>query len=176
MEVLARVAEAAPPTTRPEAAIPEGCRRETEIDEYGFEIEVVVCDPDPTSTTTPDSGGTTSTTAAVPESTVASTIPAEPLPLAGWPGSDHARALMTALREVIVGQTGCEQPGSLIELATLAANAPTEIRDPLQGAVADLQRMAEICDSDVRRWRDALEAALNDLDAVADILEAAAGE
>jgi len=135
-----------------EVAVPEGCHLVIEMDEYGFETEIVACDQVPGTTPPGDDG------VVAPE-------------LSTWGGSVDARSVARNLRRVLVEQTGCHNPQDLIALANLVDAAPTEIRAHLQAAVADLNQSADLCNVDVAGWRQALQAALDDLEGVIAVLE-----
>jgi hypothetical protein len=154
-----------------EIEVPEGCRLEIELDEYGFETELVVCD-DPAETTAPAGEAT-----GEPETTIApeTTEPSEPPALADWAGSAEARNLARRLRRVLIEQSGCQSSQELILLEADVEAAPTEIRQPLLDAVAALWRSAESCNVDAEAWRAATEEALDRLEQVAVILEEGAG-
>lgn len=157
-----------------EVVVPEGCRLAIETDEYGFETEFVVCDDEPPATTTtsgeaPPGGEEPATSTIV----TTSTVPAE---LSTWGGSEDARNVARNLRRVLVEQTGCHSPQDLIALENLAATSPAEIRSPLQAAVADLKRSADLCNVDVIGWHQALGAALDDLEDVIAVFEEAGNE
>jgi len=174
-EVLARVDAVLGEDARPEPGaveVPEGCRLVIELDEYGFETELVVCDEPPEQSTTVPSG----TVPGEPGGTTTSNPPDQAPDMAAWVGSQEARDLARRLRPVLIGQSGCEGPHDLIALTNQAAAAPAEIRAPLQEAVAALAQSAHLCNVDVAGWQAATETALDHLEQVIEILgEVSAG-
>jgi hypothetical protein len=175
-EVLARVDAVLGEDAGPEpgaAEVPEGCRLVIELDEYGFETELVVCEEPAEPSTTVPSG----TVPGEPGETTTSSPPDEAPDMAAWVGSQKARDLARRLRPVLIGQSGCAGPHDLIALTNQAAAAPDEIRAPLQEAVAALARSAHLCNVDVAGWQAATETALDHLEQVLEILgDEAAGD
>jgi len=136
--------------------VPEGCSLVVEVDEYGFEVEIVRCPDTVTETPEPDTGGPTDE---VTEYTVAT---GEDLPLREWLGSIDARNLARRIRNGLIMQTGCS--GDLTELReadSLAAAAPDEVRAPLLEAIAAMERSAIACNTDLDVWLGELNAALD---------------
>jgi len=171
IEVLARVDAAfgeQAPLDPDEVVVPEGCRLVIEKDEYNFETEVVVCDEEPT-TTTSTSEGTEGPDTTVPPATA----PFEPPSLAEWMGSSDARSIARRLRRALIQQSGCESSQDLNALENLAARTPIEIKDLFLAAMQNLRRSADLCNLDVSGWRGALEDALDDLADITTLLEAA---
>jgi len=150
-EVMAMVEEALGsqvPVDPDEIVVPEGCRIVIEVDEYGFETEILVCDEDPATTTT----------------TIATTG------MTGWLESPDARAVANALVNVVLMQEGCTDTRPIDRLADLLDSAPPLIGSSLEEALPDLYRMAAACD-DPNEWQAALEAALDHLEAASAILK-----
>jgi len=150
-EVMAMVEQALGaqiPVDPDEIVVPEGCRIVIEVDEYDFETEIVVCDEDPSPTTT---------------TTIATTD------VTGWLESPDARAVANALVNVVLMQEGCADTTPIDRLADLLESAPPLIGSSLGQAIPDLYRMATACD-DPDEWQAALEAALDHLEAASAIL------
>jgi hypothetical protein len=167
-EVLNRVEavvgpqEQADPT---EPVAPEGCRFETQLDEYDFEVQVIVCDDDPEPTTSTEATEST-------EATDSTEAGAEtPRGLLEWAGSDDARQVALVLRKVLIEQTGCDHPQDLIALANLLTAMPIELQESFAAAIQDLQRSADLCNADVSGWRNAVEDALDDLQLMVAVLQ-----
>jgi len=148
VEIAVGIREAAGPHG---SAVPEGCHTKIEIDEYGFEVEVVICDGNPTTTTSP-----------VPTTGLTS-----------WLESPDARSVATILYNVVILQQGCAGIGGISLLESLAANAPYIIGIPMADATSDLYRMAAACGSDATEWQRALTRALDDLDVLVALLQSA---
>lgn len=134
--------------------IPEGCRVDVTIDEYGFETEVLRCGEEG----------------------------AEEDPPAGdvesWLGTPASRNTARHIRNVVVLQNLCTDVGNaqLAALAKLVPSAPPEIRPHLDAAVRSLQRSGVACNHDDRRWRNRLNDALDSLEIVIDIIEESLSE
>ena len=136
--------------------VPEGCSLVIEVDEYGFETEIVRCPDTVVDTTAP---GTGSPVEDVTTSTVAT---GGDLPLGEWLGSVDARNLARRIRNGLIMQTGCSRDlTELREAAALAAAAPKRVRTPLSEAVAALERSAMACNADPAAWLHHLNNALD---------------
>lgn len=133
-----------------EVVVPEGCRLEIVTDEYGFEVEVVVCDDDP---------GTTTTTSSIPEGD-----------LDAWLESRDARRFANALYAIVIQQEGCTNPDAIDDLRARASAAPAVVAGPVLDAAESLDRMVAACGTDIDAWQRALEDALDDLDTLAALL------
>lgn len=141
-EILAEVSRLGPAVPTTEAPSDDNCVTVIEIDEYGFEAEVVRCDGEPTG------GDVLVETAGTLEE---------------WLGSEDARALATELRIALVEQSACDDPEVLLGARQLAARAPAEVQRPMQRAIAALQRSSRNCDTDLLAWQRGLEQALDEL-------------
>lgn len=133
--------------TEPDA-VPDDCRVEVEIDEYGFETEVLRCD----GREVPD-GATDA--------------------LEVWLDSLEARRTAQLIRNLVVLQTGCTRAGHdhLAALEDIAETAPTELQPHLEAAISSLQRSGRACNTDVTRWRRQLGNALDSLEEMIDVIE-----
>ena len=143
-------------TVEEDIVVPEGCSLVIEVDEYGFEVEIVRCPDTAVETTEP---GTGSPVEQVTASTVAT---GEDLPLGEWLGSVDARNLARRIRNGLIMQTGCS--GDLTELreaGDLAAASPDEVRTPLREAIAAMERSAMACNVDPDAQLTELDAALD---------------
>ena len=136
--------------------VPEGCSLVIEVDEYGFEVEIVRCPDTVVGTTEPSTGSP------VDDVTASTVATSGDLPLGEWLGSVDARNLARRLRNGLIMQTGCG--GDLTELMEaddLAAAAPEEVRSSLREAIAALQGSALACNADPDTWLSELNAALD---------------
>ncbi len=137
--------------------VPEGCRIERTEDEYGFPVDVVVCDGE----TEPE-----------PQ-------PGTELPFVEWAGTDEAERVAFLIRDAVVVGGGCIGDELIRDLALASAAAPADVREPLQGVATEIAQAATFCGSDPLQWEEHLEAAIASLEEfvrVADALRVAARE
>lgn len=140
--VVAHVLAATPATTVPSEAppasveVPPGCRLVTELDEYGFEVEVVDCGDE------------------------------EPAPPGDeeWLGSDSAVEAATLLREAILHEAACGSVVSHDQLREHVARSPTKLREPLLAAIAALELGAQHCNRDSDAWAETMSTAISHLE------------
>ncbi len=140
--VVAHVLAAAPATTSPVEApppsieVPPGCRLVTELDEYGFEVEVIDCGDE------------------------------EPAPPGDdkWLGSDSAVEAAILMRKAILQEAACGTATSHDQLREHVARSPMKLREPLLAAIAALERGAQHCNQDRDAWAEAMSAAITHLE------------
>jgi len=127
-----QAAAAAAAAEAPTPSVPPGCRLVTELDEYGFEVDVIKCDDE------------------VPP------VPENP----EWLGSDSAKQAATMMRQALVDQAECGTRATYGELKTLVAASLPEYREPLLAAVAALEQGAAHCNTDKDAWAEAMSRAI----------------
>jgi hypothetical protein len=151
VDAVVGTSEAEPTTT-----IPEGCRIEQTEDEYGFPVDVVVCDGEsPPSSQGPD------------------------VAFVDWAGGEEADRVAQLVRDALVIDGGCGEVDTIRELELAAASAPEEVRAPLEVVAAELARATQFCASDSTQWEAHLRlsiAALGDFVRIADAARTAAGQ
>lgn len=122
-------------------SVPEGCRVEQTEDEYGFPVDVVVCDGEPDTVD-----------------------PGEPLTFAQWAGGEDADALAVLIRDALVVGGGCADGDLVRDLEIAASAAPPDVRDPLESVAAELAQASTFCGTDPAQWEMHLRVAIASLE------------
>jgi hypothetical protein len=148
-QVIEAVDTTAPATTaEPTISVPPGCRLITEVDEYGFDVEVVECGE-----------------------------PTDPLPEnPDWLGSDSAVQAATLMRIALIDQPACGSRTSYAELKSRISEALPELREPLAAAVAALERGVAECNRDKDAWISAMNEAIDYLDEFIAVAKSISGD
>lgn len=131
--------------------LPEGCRIEQTEDEYGFPVDVVVCDGEE-----PDE----------PD-------PGEQIRFVDWAGSDAADEVALLIRNALVIGGGCGDDELIRDLEIAVAEAPQRVRDELEAVAAELARAATFCTTDPERWEAHLRLAIASLEVFVRVADAA---
>ncbi len=129
---LSEADDAAPATTAPPPSLPPGCIMVSELDNYGFEVDVLDCGE------RPDPG----------------------IENPNWLGSESAELAATMLRTALVDQDQCGTRATYGELKTLVIEAAAEYSEPLLEAIASLEQGAAHCNKDKDAWAAAMSEAL----------------
>ena len=122
--------------------VPEGCRVEQTEDEYGFPVDVVVCDGEPDPDVDPG------TVVTFPE----------------WAGGDEADALAELIRDALVLDGGCVAGDRLRDLEVAASGAPADVRDSLESVASELAQASTFCGIDSAQWEAHLRVAIASLE------------
>jgi len=131
-------------TTTPEPdAVPDGCHIERTEDEYGFPVDIVVCDGEPDPDAEPD----------------------EDLTFVEWAGTEDADALSALVRDALVVRGGCADDELIRALDLAAAASPADVRAPLEVLAAEIAQAAAFCGTDATQWEAHLRSAIASLEA-----------